>query len=202
MRTTIRTLYLKKITIGGSMRFLSTALFIMFLLFISKQMSAVISVSSAKGIKAEIIHELNDAEEKITSLANDFPEAKYSWRPDDDVCSVSEAIMHASGANFFILSFAGVKMKERMKMDMDMEKKVTDKAQILEFIKKSFAFSREKIMATTDKELEKPIDFFGNKITTRHLLLKMVSNNHEHMGQLIAYARMNGIVPSWSKKDN
>jgi len=54
----------------------------------------------------------------------------------------------------------------------------------------------------SDKDLEKMVDFFGSKITTRQLLLKMIGHNHEHLGQLIAYARMNGIVPSWSKKQN
>ena len=57
-------------------------------------------------------------------------------------------------------------------------------------------------MAMKDKDLEKIVDFFGNKITTRQLLVKMVGHNQEHLGQLIAYARMNGVTPMWSKKEN
>lgn len=158
------------------------------------------SLSPDKGIRAEIIQELNDAEEKVSSLAKDIPEAKYSWRPEEGVRSVSEVLMHVAGANYFILSFTGLKMPEGMTEDG--EKKVTDKKEIIEFITKAYAYTRDKIMAMKDKDLEKMVDFFGTKITTRHLLVKMAGHNHEHLGQLIAYARMNGITPSWSKKEN
>ena len=160
------------------------------------------SLSPEKGIRAEIIKELNEAEDKIASLANDFPQAKYTWRPEDGVRSVSEVILHVAAANYFILSFAGIKSPEEMKMDNDFDKKTTDKEEILSFVKTAYAFTRDKIMSMKDKDLEKMVNFFGSEITTRHLLIKMAVHNHEHLGQLIAYARMNGIVPSWSKKGN
>ena len=133
-------------------------------------------------------------------MAKDIPEAKYSWRPEEGVRSVSEVLMHVAGANYFILSFAGLKMPEGMTEDG--EKNVTEKKAILEFITKAYAYARDKITAMKDKDLEKMVDFFGTKLTTRHLLIKMADHNHEHLGQLIAYARMNGITPSWSKKGN
>jgi uncharacterized damage-inducible protein DinB len=160
------------------------------------------SPSPDKGLKAEIIQELNDAEEKVTSLANDIPQGKYTWRPNEEVRSISEVIIHVAAANYFILSFTGTKLPEGMKMDDDFDKKTTNKEEILELVKTAYSFTRDKITAMSDKDLEKMIDFFGSKITTRQLLLKMIGHNHEHLGQLIAYARMNGIVPSWSKKTN
>jgi uncharacterized damage-inducible protein DinB len=183
------------------MKFSKIFLFLSLTLLLSARIfSADKPVSPDKGIRAEIIQELNDAEEKISSLAKDIPEAKYSWRPDEGVRSVSEVLMHVSGGNYFFLSFTGFKMPEGMTEDG--EKNVTDKKQIAEFIAKAYANARDKIMAVKDKDLEKMVDFFGNKITTRQLLLKMVNHSHEHLGQLIAYARMNGITPSWSKKAN
>lgn len=89
-----------------------------------------------------------------------------------------------------------------MKLDPEMEKTVTDKKEILEFIKKSFAFAHDKISSIKDEDLDKEVDFFGMKISMRHLLLKMAGHCHEHLGQLVAYARTNGITPSWSKKEN
>lgn len=183
------------------MKFVS--ILFLFVLFISTQViSGSKIVSPDKGFKADIIKELNDAEEKVTSLANEIPQAKYTWRPEEDVRSVSEVILHVAAANYFILSFVGVKMPDGMKMDSDFDKKFTDKAEILEFVKKAYAFTREKLMEIKDKDLENPIDFFGTKITTRHLLIKMAGHSHEHLGQLIAYARINGVVPPWSKKAN
>ncbi len=160
------------------------------------------SLSPENGIRAEIVKELNEAEEKITSLANDFPQAKCTWRPEEGVRSVSEVILHVAAANYFILSFAGIKPPEEMKMDNDFDKKTTNKEEVLSFVKTAYAFTIDKIMSMKDKDLEKMVDFFGSNITTRHLLIKMAGHNHEHLGQLVAYARMNGIEPSWSKKGN
>jgi len=183
------------------MKFSKMFLFLSLALLLSARIfPADKSGSPDKGIRAEIIQELNDAEEKVSSLAKDIPEAKYSWRPEEGVRSVSEVLMHVAGANYFFLSFTGLKMPEGMTEDG--EKNVTDKKVIMEFITKAYANARDKIMTMKDKDLEKMVDFFGNKITTRHLLVKMAGHSHEHLGQLIAYARMNGITPSWSKKVN
>jgi len=183
------------------MKLLKMSLFpLLVLLFTARIFPADKSVSPDKGIRAEIIQELNDAEEKISSLGKDIPEAKYPWRPEEGVRSVSEVLMHIAGGNYFFLSFTGLKMPEGMTEDS--EKNVTDKKVIMEFITKTYAYARDKIMAMKDKDLEKIVDFFGNKITTRQLLVKMVGHNQEHLGQLIAYARMNGVTPMWSKKEN
>ena len=160
------------------------------------------SLSTDSGIKAEIIQELNGAEEKVKSLAKDIPQEKFTWRPEKEVRSVSEVIIHVAAANYFILSFTGVKLPEGMKMDNDFDKKTTDKQEILDLVRSAYSFTRDKIMAMTDEDLEKMVEFFGTKITARQLLIKMVGHNHEHLGQLVAYARMNGVVPSWSKKEN
>ena len=191
------------IILGGSMKFSKMFLLLSLTLLLSAGIFPVDKLpSSENGIKAEIVQELNDAEEKVTSLAKDFPQEKFTWRPEEDVRSVSEAIIHVAAANYFILSFTGVKLPEGMKMDNDFDKKTTNKEEILELVKTAYSFTRDKINAMSDKDLEKMVDFFGSKITTRQLLLKMIGHNHEHLGQLIAYARMNGIVPSWSKKQN
>lgn len=185
------------------MKFLKMFLFLSLALLLSVRiLPADKSVSPDKGIRAEVVQELNEAEEKITALAKDFPQAKFTWRPEEGVRSVSEVILHVAAANYFFLSFTGIKPPEEMKMDNDFDKKTTNKEEILEFVKHAYSFTRDKIMSMKDKDLEKMVDFFGTKLTTRHLLVKLAGHSHEHLGQLIAYARMNGITPSWSKKAN
>lgn len=182
------------------MRF-STYLFIITFLFFSNQFyGGSKSASPEKNLKDGIIKELTDAEEKITSLTNDIPQAKFTWRPEEGVRSVSEVVLHVAGANYFFLTLIGIKPPEAVKMDNDMDKKTTKKEEILEILKKSFAFTKEKINSLKEKDFDKMIDFFGNKLTERELLIKLATHSHEHLGQLIAYARMNGIMPAWSKK--
>lgn len=169
------------------------------LLLSGKVFSAGKTISPDQGIRADVNKELTEVEEKVLSLAKDFPDAKYTWRPEEGVRSVSEVILHVAAANYFLLSFLGIKPPEEMKMDDDFDKKTTDKNEIIDFVKTAYAFTRDKVSGMKDKDLDKMVEFFGMKLSTRHLLVKMVGHNHEHLGQLIAYARMNGVVPSWSK---
>jgi uncharacterized damage-inducible protein DinB len=197
------TIFELTIILGGSMKFSKMFLLLSLTLLLSTRIFPANKLpSSENGIKAEIVQELKDAEEKVSSLAKDFPQEKFTWRPEEGVRSVSEAIIHVAAANYFILSFTGTKLPEGMKMDNDFDKETTNKEEILELVKSAYSFTRDQVIAMSDKDLAKMVDFFGSKITTRQLLLKMIGHNYEHLGQLIAYARMNGIVPSWSKKEN
>src|SRR4051794_13892015 len=87
------------------------------------------------GVRAELLGEIAEAEQKVIDLANAFPADKYSWRPMDGVRSVSEVYMHIAGANFNIPQIAGVKKPAGVPKDIE---KVTDKAQVLDLLKQSF----------------------------------------------------------------
>ena len=64
---------------------------------------------------------------------------------------------------------------------------------------KSFAFLKTSLNATADAQLSAPIDVFGQKMTKRALWISTTTHIHEHLGQMIAYARSNGVTPPWSK---
>jgi hypothetical protein len=66
-------------------------------------------------------------------------------------------------------------------------------------LEKSFAFLRASMGATTDAQLNTPVDMFGQKSTTRGTWISTATHLHEHLGQLIAYARSNKVTPPWSK---
>jgi len=76
---------------------------------------------------------------------------------------------------------------------------VTDKAKVIEILKASIANARASIANGSDADLDKRVKFFGRDVTQRWILLQMLSHAHEHLGQAIAYARMNGIAPPWSE---
>jgi uncharacterized damage-inducible protein DinB len=79
-----------------------------------------------------------------------------------------------------------------------MEKNVTEKSKVIDELKKSFAHVRAGIAATSDADLDKPVKFFGRDTTVRGVILSVSNHEFEHLGQSIAYARMNGIVPPWT----
>ena len=152
------------------------------------------SAKALPGFRGEFIANLDEVQEKILSLAEATPPDAFAWRPAPGVRSISEVYMHIAGGNYFLSTFVGVAAP---KMSGDLEKTVTRKADVLAELRKSFDHLRN--AATSAKELERPVKMFGNQTTYRGVLMTMLSHLHEHLGQSIAYARMNGVVPPWSR---
>jgi uncharacterized damage-inducible protein DinB len=155
--------------------------------------------AAATGLRKELIGQLADAERKFVALAEATPADKYGWRPAAGVRSVSEVFMHMVGANYMIPGMAGVKRKPDVALARDMETKVTDKAQIVDLLKRSFAHAKQSVMEVPDEQMDASVNLFGSPSTNRGVLVLMATHAHEHLGQSIAYARMNGIVPPWSR---
>ena len=149
-----------------------------------------------EGFRAEMVGQLAFVEKRIEDLAAAMPAEKYSWRPGEGVRSVSEVYMHIVGANYLFMTFLGV--KPPMKMDPAMETSVTDKTEIAGKFKPSFEHFRAAILGLSDKDLDKTTDMFGRATTYRNVLVTAIAHLHEHLGQSIAYARMNGVVPPWT----
>jgi uncharacterized damage-inducible protein DinB len=148
------------------------------------------------GFRAEFLGQHAYGEKQILDLAEATPADKFGWRPAPGVRSISELYIHIAGGNYFLLGFAGIKPPAGM--DKDMEKNVTEKSKVIDELKKSFAHVRAGVAGLSDADLDKPVTFFGRDTTVRGVLLSGVSHEFEHLGQSIAYARTNGIVPPWT----
>jgi uncharacterized damage-inducible protein DinB len=148
------------------------------------------------GFHAQFFADLDDLESKIVALASATPADKFSWRFSKDVRSISEVYMHIAGANYFLSSFVGV---DAPKTNGDIEKTVTKKAEVIAELRKSFVHLRNAASSATD--LETSVMMFGKQTTYQGVMIRMLNHLHEHLGQSIAYARMNGVVPPWSTND-
>ncbi len=146
------------------------------------------------GFRAEFFANLDDVQEKIMELAESTPADKYSWRPARDVRSISEVYMHIAGGNYFLATYLGVPAPTPQR---DLEKTVTKKADVIAELQRSFDHLRAAAAKTTD--LEKQVKLFKNDTTHRGVMVTALSHLHEHLGQSIAYARMNGVTPPWSR---
>jgi uncharacterized damage-inducible protein DinB len=160
------------------------------------QAPAAAPAAPASGFRAEALGQQAYGEKQILDLAEATPADKYGWRPGAGVRSISEVYMHIAGGNYLLGGFAGIKAPAGL--DREMEKHVTEKAKVIDELKKSFAHLRAGIVATSDADLDKAVKIFGRDSTVRGVLLAAVSHEFEHLGQSIAYARMNGIVPPWT----
>lgn len=160
---------------------------------------AAASAPSPVGLRAELVAQLADAERKFVALAEAIPADKYGWRPAAGVRSVSEVLMHMVGANYMIPGMAGVQRKPDVALARDMETTVTDKAQVVDLLRKSFVHAKLAVTDVPDDRMDVAVNLFGSKSTNRGVLVLMATHAHEHLGQTIAYARMNGVVPPWSR---
>ena len=148
------------------------------------------------GFRGDLIRDIGDLEEKVVGLAEAIPADKYGWRPAEGVRSVSEALMHLAGANFFFPTLFGTSPPAGV--DVQNLEKITDRDKVVSTVKASFAHLRTLVENTPEDKLDDSIKMFGEDSTVAGGLHAAVSHGHEHLGQLIAYARSVGVAPPWS----
>jgi len=154
------------------------------------------------GFRGDFIAGLGRLEQQTISLEQAMPQAKFTWRPGKDVRSVAEVYLHVAGGIYFLVSQLGREMPadvQAMMKAKTWEKQTTKKDEIKTVLTTAFAYLRKSVLDTSDADLEKQVKFFGNDVSER--LVFMITQGHcwEHLGQSIAYARVNGVVPPWSK---
>lgn len=162
---------------------------------------AATAADLAPGVRGEIQSSMNEAGDKIMELAGATPQAKYAWRPAKDVRSTSEVFLHVVQANYIIPMFLGFKPPLSMEELRTIDKSTTDKVKIAQLLKDSYAFANQSILGMSEADLDAEADFFGKKMSKRAGLLVLASHSHEHLGQAIAYGRMNGVTPPWTARE-
>jgi uncharacterized damage-inducible protein DinB len=135
---------------------------------------------------------------QLIALAEAIPTEKYSWRPAPGVRSTSEVFMHIALANFWLLSITGPPMPSEVK-SASMEKTITAKPDVLAWLKRSLDAVKTAHAGISPGDLQRKVKVANRDATVGGMYLRMIVHANEHMGQLVAYARMNGIVPPWSE---
>ncbi len=134
---------------------------------------------------------------QLIALAEAIPAEKYGWRPAPGVRSTSEVLMHIAIANFYLLGVTGPKMPDGVTMDT--EKAVTKKAEVIDWLKRSLDAVKSARAKLKPGDLDRKVKIGDRNATVDGMYLRIIIHDNEHMGQLIAYARVNGIAPPWSE---
>lgn len=169
-------------------------------LFSQEQMAKESAMEKeAPSVQEASVGFISYAEMRALALADKFSEEQYDWRPAEGVRSVREVLLHLAAANYFFMLASGFELPEGVN-PMEMETNITGKKNVMNAVKDSYAYIKEKVMEIEDNALGDEVKFpfpgEHNKLTA---ILLGVDHNGEHVGQLIAYARMNGITPPWSE---
>ncbi|MDB4893603.1 MAG: DinB-like domain protein, partial [Gemmatimonadetes bacterium] len=138
---------------------------------------------------------------KIMALANAIPEDKYSWRPSPGVRSVSEVLMHvATEYYFYVPGSVGAKPPADFgppRETIPKKEKITAKSEVLAELNKSWAYARTQVTSVDASTLTGVYKPWGASLPKA--AFGMAGDLHEHLGQLISYARSVGVKPPWSK---
>jgi uncharacterized damage-inducible protein DinB len=154
-------------------------------------------VTNGYDLKPEAVLDLQQLQKKFTDLANAIPQEKFTWRPGDGVRSVSEVFLHISQANYYFCAMIGGTPPAEMSAK-DFEKSTTDKAKIVDQLNKSFEFAQATVSKMSNADLAKALPKLGKDANEGDVVYLMLTHAHEHLGQSIAYARVNGVVPPWT----
>ena len=141
--------------------------------------------------------EISFYEARYTRLAEAVPADKYNWRPAEGVRSIGEVFAHIVAANYGIARTFGTQPPAGVDFKA-IGAAAGDKAKTVQGLKDSFAHFRKAILALSDADINKPQKMFGRETTQRGAFFMVTGHMGEHLGQSIAYARMNGIVPPWT----
>jgi uncharacterized damage-inducible protein DinB len=152
---------------------------------------------AAKGVRAEILRNIDAARDKLIQLAEATPADKFTWRPNDKVRTLGEVYAHVAGGNYYIPTLWGMKPPEGVD-PRTFEKDGGDKAKTIDSMKKSFAYVHQVIESASEADLDKPVKLFDHEGTVREGYMIIATHAHEHLGQSIAYARSVNITPPWS----
>lgn len=140
----------------------------------------------------------NYASMRIQSLAEEMPEEYYTWRPGDGVMSFAEVCMHIARYNYYYLAVT-LDYPEPDNTDLDNMESITDKSTIVSELERSIAYVKEMMEITPDEKLNEPATLYGMDVTVQAVLMQLITHKNQHLGQAIAYARMNDIVPPWNQ---
>jgi hypothetical protein len=144
------------------------------------------------GIQAAFAKDVGTLSDKFTGLARVMA-GKYEYRPGQGVRSAGDVfnlIVAENGMLAAVLS--GTPPGPR-------PAPITDAAPLQEALKTSYASLQKVISGLPDSDLQTSVKLFGRDMTKQGALMLLLADQHEHLGQSIAYARSNSIVPPWSK---
>ena len=166
-------------------------------------LAAPAGAQAPSGVMGDLLKDVQEAKGKIVGLAKAMPEAAWEWRPGPGVRSTKEVFIHLTADNYFIPVGAGATapaatgIGEDYKTVQAFEKRSRTRDQVIAELEASFTFLEKEMTATTDAKLATPSKW--PKTSTQQLWIASTTHLHEHLGQLITYARSNKITPPWTK---
>lgn len=149
-------------------------------------------------LRDEFLGHFETSSYKITELARVMPEALYTWAPSEGVMTVAEVYTHLARYNFMYLN-ENLGIAPPNGLDYADLESITDKERIRDLFETSVQHVKTSVAAMTEEALSEKTTLYGRDVASWSVLFQLVSHMNEHVGQSVAYARMNDVAPPWSR---
>jgi uncharacterized damage-inducible protein DinB len=160
--------------------------------------TAAAAQSAPTDYRDEFLAHFGRSAVKMTRLSAAMPESLFTWSPGEGVMSVARVYMHIARYNYLYLD-GSFGIAAPAGVDWQDFESVTDKATIVAALEASIRHVQEAAREMTEADLTRPVTLYGRQVPGWKVLFQILSHMNEHVGQSIAYARVNGIVPPWSQ---
>ena len=182
---------------------LASAALAAFTLALLAAASPALAQGSAGDLRAQYVADLETLESKFNDLAGAMDADQYGWRPMEGVRSVSEVFMLIVAENYVVPAAWGAEPPAGLSVSPAMFgelAEITDKQEVMERLERSFTYALDAVSKISDQQMTDTIQMFGRERTVQASLFMIVGDMHEHLGQAIAYARSNEVVPPWTAR--
>ncbi len=153
--------------------------------------------SEASEIRDEMLRQFSGSSRKMVALSEAMPEDLYAWSTGEGMMTVAKVYAHIARYNFMYLEDQ-LGVPAPSDIDLDMVEDLTDKAVITELLKRSVDHVLAHVPKLTDDTLTEKTRLYGRDIAGWAVLVQLVTHLNEHVGQAVAYARINQIAPPWA----
>jgi hypothetical protein len=159
--------------------------------------------ATALEVRKEFLTDLDSLHAKFVALAEAFPADKYAWRPAPGVRSVGEVFMHVASEFYFytpaVFGATPSPVVEGTKAGFEKFEKMSSKPEVMKHLREGYVYGRGAVATLEESKIVGTHKIFGRDHQLIEMSFDMTDDLHEHLGQLIAYARMNGVKPPWTK---
>jgi hypothetical protein len=162
--------------------------------------------AQAPSVVRDLIKDISELEEKMVGLAKAMPEASYAWRPSPGTRTTAEVFQHVAADNYLLPTGVGVSppaatgiVGSDYKTVQTYETRKATRDEVIADLTRSFAHVKAAMEQTTQAQLADSVKMFGQAFTRQQWWILTATHLHEHLGQMIAYARSNNVKPPWSR---
>ena len=154
--------------------------------------------SAPTDYRDEFLDHFQRSSQKMIRLSDAMPQELYAWSPGPGVMTVAQVYAHIARYNFMYLT-ENLGMHAPHGVEYQTLESLTDKTQIRDALEHSIRHVRMMVQRMTEEDLTRMTGLYGRQVPGWAVLFQLLSHMNEHVGQSVAYARMNGVTPPWAR---